>query len=60
MGFLDKMRETGTATDPVCGMTVDPKRAAGSSEHAGRTIHFCSTGCKRRFDADPSKFASRA
>jgi len=25
------------SVDPVCGMTVDPARAAGHAEHAGRT-----------------------
>ncbi len=38
---------TGTAgqTDPVCGMTVDPARAAGSAVREGRTYFFCSTQC---------------
>src|SRR5436305_1403262 len=35
----------GATVDPVCGMTVDPARAAGSAEHGGRTYHFCSTHC---------------
>ena len=26
--------------DPVCGMTVDPQRAASTHEHAGRTYYF--------------------
>lgn len=60
MGFLDKIRGSqptpATVLDPVCGMTIDPKAAAGKSEHAGRTIHFCSPGCKRRFDADPARY----
>ena len=60
MGFLDKMRPaTGagaTATDPVCLMKVDPKSAAGKSEHAGQTYHFCSPGCKGKFDADPHRY----
>lgn len=29
------------ATDPVCGMTVDEKSAAGSASHAGQTYFFC-------------------
>lgn len=43
--------------DPVCGMTVDPKRAAGSSAHQGRTFYFCSAGCKATFDKNPAKYA---
>lgn len=39
------------AVDPVCGMTVDPARAAATSERDGRTVYFCSPGCKARFDA---------
>src|SRR4051812_47039998 len=48
------------AVDPVCGMTVDPASAAGSSEHTGQTYWFCSAGCKQRFDADPEKHLSSA
>ncbi|HEU5440075.1 MAG TPA: YHS domain-containing protein [Ktedonobacterales bacterium] len=44
-------------TDPVCGMDVNPATAAGASMYAGKTYYFCSTGCKRRFDADPRSFA---
>ena len=46
----------GAAFDPVCGMTVDPARAAGSHTHAGRTYWFCSTGCLERFRADPERY----
>ena len=43
--------------DVVCGMQVDPAKAAGSSEHNGKTYYFCSKGCKAKFDANPSQFA---
>ena len=42
--------------DPVCGMEVDPKTAAGKSEYQGKTYYFCSPGCKRDFDKDPEKY----
>jgi len=42
--------------DPVCGMTVEPKTAAGKSEYKGQTYYFCSKGCKAQFDKDPEKF----
>jgi YHS domain-containing protein len=45
-----------TAIDPVCGMTVEPATAAGSSEYQGQTFYFCSTGCKRQFDSDPQQY----
>jgi Cu+-exporting ATPase len=42
--------------DVVCGMQVDPAKAAGTSEHNGKTYYFCSKGCKAKFDASPSQF----
>jgi Cu+-exporting ATPase len=42
--------------DIVCGMQVDPAKAAGSSVHAGKTYYFCSKGCKARFDANPDLY----
>lgn len=39
--------------DPVCGMRVDPKHAAGKSEYLGKTYYFCSTDCKQAFDEEP-------
>lgn len=42
--------------DVVCGMTIDPKEAAGQSEYQGKTYYFCAPGCKRKFDADPQHF----
>ena len=44
-----------TAIDPVCGMTVDPAKAA-SFDHAGRVYYFCCKGCLERFKADPARF----
>lgn len=46
--------------DPVCGMLVDPVKAAGQSTYAGTTYFFCSAGCKRRFDAAPETFLATA
>jgi Cu+-exporting ATPase len=46
------------AQDPVCGMTVDPARAAAQVEHAGTTYFFCSKGCAAKFGADPTKYLS--
>jgi Cu+-exporting ATPase len=47
------------AKDPVCGMTVDEKEAAGQSVYQGQTYYFCSTGCKKSFDADPEKYLGK-
>jgi Cu+-exporting ATPase len=43
--------------DPICGMMVDPKFAAGSSTFNGKTYYFCNPGCKAKFDKNPAKFA---
>ena len=48
------------ALDPVCGMTVDPARAAGQVEYDGTTYYFCSKGCVAKFSADPKKYLSGA
>jgi Cu+-exporting ATPase len=42
--------------DPVCGMQVDPARAAGESQYQGLTFSFCSLGCKRKFDLNPVQY----
>ena len=42
--------------DPVCGMTVDPVRAAAQLEHRGRTYYFCAKGCAERFQKEPERF----
>jgi YHS domain-containing protein len=47
------------AKDPVCGMEVDEKTAAGKSEYKGQTYYFCSTGCKKSFDQDPEKYINK-
>lgn len=61
-----RMRAAGQAAprtrvvDPVCGMAVDPERAAAAgrtSEHEGATWYFCADECKRRFDAAPARHA---
>ena len=44
------------AIDPVCGMTVDEKSAAGNVVHSGRTYYFCSPKCRHEFEANPAKY----
>jgi Cu+-exporting ATPase len=46
-------------TDPVCGMTVDPARAAGSYEFEGETYYFCARSCLERFQRDPRAFLTQ-
>ncbi len=47
------------AKDPVCGMQVDEKTAAGKSEYKGQTYYFCSAGCKKSFDKEPEKHVGK-
>ncbi len=47
------------ATDPVCGMTVDPSTAIQRT-NAGRTYYFCSEHCANSFTADPQRYLSTA
>lgn len=45
--------------DVVCGMQVDPVKAAGSSQVNGKTYYFCSKGCKATFDQNPDQYATK-
>lgn len=51
----DKITAT-MATDPVCGMKVDPATSKHCFDHAGTSYHFCSAGCRTKFEADPGKY----
>src|SRR5260221_13286917 len=50
----------GMATDPVCGMSVDPATARHHAEHAGAQYYFCGVRCHERFSAEPERFAGAA
>jgi Cu+-exporting ATPase len=45
-----------SAKDPVCGMSVDPVKAAGTHSHGGVTYYFCSKGCLEKFRQDPHRY----
>jgi len=40
--------------DVVCGMQVDPAKAAGSSQFNGKAYYFFSKVCKPKFDTNPA------
>ena len=44
--------------DPVCGMNVEPAKAAAKREFSGKTYYFCSKRCAERFAAELDKFLS--
>lgn len=47
-----------TATDPVCGMTVQVTTDTRTEEYDGQSFHFCSDGCRESFREDPYFYAS--
>src|ERR1700760_3715225 len=49
-----------TARDPVCGMSVNPETSKQRFERQGTTYHFCSNGCRTRFEADPQKYLDKS
>jgi uncharacterized protein len=46
------------ARDPVCGMSVDPRKAE-TAEHRGRRYFFCGPGCRAKFEAEPDRYSAR-
>ena len=50
------MAERDAATDPVCGMAVDPATSRIASSIDGSTFHFCCAGCREKFAADPGHY----
>lgn len=52
----DEKAEDVVVRDAVCGMTVDPKAGKPSLDYQGHTYHFCSDGCRRKFEAAPQDY----
>ncbi|GBD10389.1 Copper-transporting P-type ATPase [bacterium HR23] len=50
------LRRKAMEVDPVCGMQVDPKKAAATYDYQGKTYYFCSPGCRVSFQKDPEKY----
>jgi YHS domain-containing protein len=48
--------ELTMAIDPVCGMEVDEKTAAATSEYKRKIYYFCAPGCKAAFDEEPERY----
>ena len=44
--------------DPVCGMTLEPAKAAGQMVHAGNIYYFCSAQCQRTFQENPQRYTT--
>ncbi|CTQ54687.1 Copper-transporting P-type ATPase [Roseibium album] len=54
----DQNQQTGTETDPVCGMSVTLGKGKPTLSYKGHDYHFCSSKCHDRFDADPYFYMS--
>jgi Cu+-exporting ATPase len=48
-----------TASDPVCGMKVDPHTAKHQATHSGQTYYFCSAKCREKFVGDPEQYVAK-
>jgi YHS domain-containing protein len=56
------LKEGLSILDPVCDMIVDVGEQRGhelTSEQAGKTYAFCSSGCKRAFEGDPARYVAK-
>jgi YHS domain-containing protein len=53
---LQKKEVMAMTKDPVCGMNVDEKKAAGTAVYKGKTYYFCSAKCKETFEKAPAKY----
>ncbi|MEA2730792.1 MAG: P-type Cu+ transporter [Acetobacteraceae bacterium] len=53
---IETQDAAAATTDPVCGMQVNPAISKHRFQHAGTTFHFCSAGCRTKFEADPAKY----
>jgi Cu+-exporting ATPase len=53
---MNSEEQAAAVKDPVCGMTVDPAKAAATEEYKGTTYYFCGKGCAAKFRADPEKY----
>lgn len=48
-----------SASDPVCGMRVDPETAV-AVEHGGYVYYFCESVCADTFRDDPDRWIPSA
>lgn len=49
-----------TVKDPVCGMDVEPRKAADQRQVEGKTFYFCSKVCSLSFDEDPQRYVNKS
>ena len=52
----NRPHDTVPATDPVCGMKVNPATAKHRFAYQGQEYLFCGGRCRERFEAEPEKY----
>lgn len=57
--FMNLLRRSEAAEDPVCHMQVDMKKPGGGTyDYQGKTYYFCGPGCRVAFSKDPEGYLS--
>jgi Cu+-exporting ATPase len=51
--------QSGSVTDPVCGMKVDPITAKHKHVMDSGPFYFCSASCLQKFQANPTKYLQK-
>ena len=60
VGLSAKPQGTQTVKDPVCGMVIQPAKAAGRLDYLGQSYYFCNPRCQETFSAEPERYARAA
>ncbi len=47
------------ATDPVCKMAVDERKAKFTSTHGDKRFYFCSASCEEKFEWWPTRYLNQ-
>jgi Cu+-exporting ATPase len=55
----EKRADAHIATDPVCGMMVDPHAGKPTQQFRGHDYYFCSEGCRIKFAKDPERYLNK-
>ncbi len=55
---LNSSTDNHVERDPVCGMSVDPQRAAAHYRHEGVDYYFCCGSCQDKFRQEPARYLS--
>ena len=42
---------------PVCGMEMESEDVASESNYEGKSYYFCSDECRKKWDANPARYA---